>query len=183
MRWHPSLRTPKATRFRLMTVGLALILGSAASGTAFAASSLPPSDQDFASRVWQGETFEVEASKAAEHKASARAVRKQATVEEHDQLLVRDKLIWIASESDQHFPSDLSADFQVRLDHLNALSGSAFDAAYLREMSTVHALDRAAFSNEAESGQNADLKAFAAETVPIVERQAVALRGAVAMEK
>ena len=68
-------------------------------------------------------------------------------------------------------------------DHLNELSGAAFDAAYLHEMSAVHALEHAAFSNEAESGQNADLKAFAAETVPIVERQAVALHGAAAMAK
>jgi putative membrane protein len=183
MRRLSSPRTPNAARFRLMTLGVALVLGSAASGATFAASSLPPSDQDFATTVWQGEMFEVEASKVAEHKAGARAVRDQATVEEHDQLLVRDKLIWIASENDEHFPSDLNADFQKRFDHLNALSGAAFDAAYLHEMSAVHALDRAAFSNEAENGQNADLKAFAAETVPIVERQAVALRGAIAMEK
>jgi putative membrane protein len=174
---------PIAARFRLMTLSLTLVLGSAASGTAFAASSLSPSDRDFASTVWQRELFEVEASKVAESKASTRAVRDRAVVEEHDQLLVRDKLVWIASESDQHFPADLVADFQTRLDRLNALSGAAFDSAYQREMSAVHALDRAAFSNEAESGQDADMKAFAAEAVPIVDRQAVALHGAVAMQK
>jgi len=183
MRPLTSPRVPVAARLRLMTLGVALVLGSAASGTAFAESSLSPSDQDFASTVWQGELFEVEASKIAESKADTRAVRDQAMAEEHDQSLVRDKLIWIASESDEHFPSDLNADFQKRLDHLSALSGAAFDAAYLREMSAVHALDREAFSNEAETGQDADLKAFAAETVPIVERQAVALHGAAAMAK
>ncbi len=176
-------RVSVAARLHLTTLGAALVLGSAASGTTFAASSLSPSDQDFASTVWQGEMFEVKASKVAVSKAGARAMRDQAIAEEHDQLLVRDKLIWIASESDEHFPSDLNADFQKRLDRLNALSGAAFDAAYLREMSAVHALDREAFSHEAQNGQDADLKAFAAETVPIVERQAAALHGAIAMAK
>jgi putative membrane protein len=183
MRPPSSPRVSGAARIRLITLGVAWVLGSVASATTFAASSLSPSDQDFASTVWQGELFEVKACKVAESKAASRAVRDQATAQEHDQLLIRDKLIWIASESDQHFPADLNADFQARLDQLNALSGAAFDAAYLREMSAVHARNRTAFSNEAQSGQNEDLKAFAAETVPMVERQAAALNGAIAMTK
>jgi putative membrane protein len=183
MRPLSSPRVPGAARLRLVTLGVALVWGSVTSATTFAASSLSPSDQDFASTVWQGELFEVQACKVAESKGASRAVRDQAAAQEHDQLLIRDKLIWIASESDQHFPADLNADFQTRLDHLSALSGAAFDAAFLREMSAVHARDRTAFSNEAASGQNVDLKAFAAETVPMVERQAVALNGAIAMAK
>jgi putative membrane protein len=42
-------------------------------------------------------------------------------------------------------------------------------------MSRIHALDGAAFAKESRTGQNADLKSFAAETVLIVKRHIGAL--------
>jgi putative membrane protein len=44
-------------------------------------------------------------------------------------------------------------------------------------MGKIHALDSAAFTQEAKTGQNVDLKAFAAKTVRIVERHIGALHG------
>jgi putative membrane protein len=62
------------------------------------------------------------------------------------------------------------AQFQNELDVLKALSGPAFDAAYLRDMEDIHAKDGAAFANEAIAGSNPKLKAFATETHRIVLR-------------
>ena len=64
----------------------------------------------------------------------------------------------------------LNAEFQARLDKLSALSGAAFDTAYLKTMEEIHHIDGAAFKQESTGGSNADLKAFAAETHRIVLR-------------
>jgi len=155
-----------------------LIAGSlSCGGMAFAAGSLSSSDLAFVQKVSQGGMFEVAASKVAVEKAQAQDVTDLANTEVHDHELVGQKLRSIASANGVDLPTQLNADFQQRVDHLSALSGSAFDKAYLQEMGKIHALDGAAFAKEARTGQNADLKAFGAETVRIVERHIGALHG------
>lgn len=161
-----------------MLVGVTFALGLTAGTTALAATpALSKGDQAFVAKVSQGGMFEVAASKVAEDKASAQDVKDQANTEVHDHELVGSKLKSIASSNGDDFPTDLNADFTARVAKLNALSGKAFDDAYIAEMKTIHALDGAAFAKEAQTGQNADLKAFAAETVLIVKRHIGALHG------
>ncbi|WP_458070182.1 DUF4142 domain-containing protein [Rhodanobacter sp. BL-MT-08] len=153
-------------------------VGVTTSAMAFADTpTLSKGDQAFVAKVSQGGMFEVAASKVAEGKASAQDVKDQAHTEVHDHELVGSKLKSIASSNGDDFSTDLNADFTARVAKLNALSGKAFDDAYIAEMKTIHALDGAAFAQEAKTGQNADLKAFAAETVLIVKRHIGALHG------
>lgn len=155
-----------------------LIAGCVACSTmAFGATNLSGSDLAFVEKVSQGGMFEVVASKVAAQKAQAQDVKDQANTEVHDHQLVGQKLRSIASTNGVDLPPELNADFQKRVDRLSGLSGAAFDDAYLQEMDSIHALDGAAFAQEAKTGQNADLKAFAAETVRIVERHIGALHG------
>jgi putative membrane protein len=90
---------------------------------------------------------------------------------------VGQKLRSIASANGVDLPTQLNVNFQKRVDRLSGLSRAAFDEAYLQEMGKIHALDSAAFTQEAKTGQNVDLKAFAAKTVRIVERHIGALHG------
>ena len=53
---------------------------------------------------------------------------------------------------------------------MTALSGAAFDAAYLRDMRDIHAKDGTAFAKESTGGTNAALRGFASETHRIVLR-------------
>jgi putative membrane protein len=161
-----------------LLAGVAFALGMTASATVLAdAPTLSKGDQAFVAKVSQGGMFEVAASKVAEDKASAQDVKDQANTEVHDHELVGSKLKSIASSNGDDFSTDLNADFTARVAKLNALSGKAFDDAYIAEMKTIHALDGAAFAREAKTGKNADLKAFAAETELIVKRHIGALHG------
>ena len=162
---------------RHMRVGMLIAAGLACSTTAFAASSLSSSDLAFVQKVSQGGMFEVAASQVAVEKAQAQDVKDQANTEVHDHQLVGQKLRSIASTNGVDLPTQLNADFQKRVDRLSELSGAAFDQAYLQEMGKIHALDGAAFAQEAKTGQNPDLRAFGAETVRIVERHIGALHG------
>ena len=159
-----------------LRVGVTFALGLTTSAASFADTpALSKGDQAFVAKVSQGGMFEVAASKVAEDKASAQDVKDQANTEVHDHELVGSKLKSIASSNGDDFSTDLNADFTARVAKLNARSGKAFDDAYIAEMKTIHALDGAAFAQEAKTGQNADLKAFAAETVLIVKRHIGAL--------
>jgi putative membrane protein len=161
----------------LVWLGILIAGGLSCGGMAFAASSLSSSDLAFVQKVSQGGMFEVAASKVAVEKAQAQDVKDQANTEVHDHELVGQKLRSIASANGVDLPTPLNADFQKRVDRLSGLSGAAFDQAYLQERGKIHALDGAAFAQEAKTGQNADLRAFGAETVRIVERHIGALHG------
>ena len=132
-------------------------------------------DHSFIMKVSQGGMYEVEASKVANDKARAQDVVDVSLYEVHDHQLVGAKLTSIASSLGVSFPTTLNPTFQARLDRLKSLSGREFDDAYIKEMDAIHAVDVQAFANEARSGQNPALRAFAAETVLIVRRHIGAL--------
>lgn len=162
----------------VLRVALSACAVAACSTTsAIAATTLSANDQAFVAKVGQGGMFEVEASKVAEDKAKAQDLKDQATTEVHDHELVGEKLKSITSANGVDLPSKLNSDFQSRVDRLRTLSGDAFDKAYLTEMVRIHAMDGAAFAKEAKTGDSPDLRAFASETVRIVERHIGALHG------
>ena len=135
-----------------------------------AADSFSAADKAFVGKVSQGGMFEVELAKVAETKATTQDLKDQANTEEHDHTLVGNKLKTIMEANGVEFPKALNEKFQARLDQLSALSGEAFDTAYIQEMVKIHHIDGAAFKEESIGGSNPDLKAFAAETYRIVQR-------------
>lgn len=127
-------------------------------------------DKAFIAKVSQGGMFEVNAGQLAAEQGDKQDIKDQGATEAHDHKLVGDKLKSIASDAGVTFPDALNPMFQKELDDLKALSGKAFDTAYLKDMESIHAKDGAAFAKEAASGSNPKLKAFAAETHRIVVR-------------
>ncbi len=149
---------------------LAAVLLVSGASMARAADAVSAADRSFVATVSQGGLFEVKAGQLGEAQGATQDIRDQGNTEAHDHRLVGDTLKSIATAADIEVGDTLNAQFQKKLDALKALSGEAFDAAYLREMEDIHAKDGAAFAKEAESGSNPKLKAFAAETHRIVER-------------
>jgi putative membrane protein len=135
-----------------------------------ASDTFSDADKAFVGKVSQGGMYEVELGKLGETKAVAQDIKDQANTEAHDHMLVGDKLKSIVEANGMEFPKQLNAEFQARLEKINALPAEKFDAAYIEDMKKIHAADGAAFAKEATSGTNPDLKAFAAETYRIVQR-------------
>ena len=158
-----------------LSIATLTLCGAFAAGTAQAATV---QDHVFAAKVGQGGMFEVEAGKLAEQKAAAVDVRNFATMEVHDHTGVGDRLKAVSSKEGVSVPDALNAEFQGKLDHLKALSGPAFDAAYMGEMATLHAKDGAAFAKEGQAGGSPDYRAFGRETHLIVARHIGAIHGA-----
>jgi putative membrane protein len=136
----------------------------------YADDSVSAADRAFVAMVSQGGMFEVKAGQVAADKGSTQDIKDQGFTEAHDHQLVGDKLKSIATANGLEFPKSLNPQFQKELDDLTALSGPAFDAAYLRDMKDIHEKDGAAFAKESTAGTNAALKTFASETHRIVLR-------------
>jgi putative membrane protein len=176
MKFIPVLRLPDSSsefsmrRYHFCSLVVSSLALALFASTSYADNTFSAADKAFVGKVSQGGMFEVELAKVGETKASTQDLKDQANTEEHDHTLVGDKLKSIMEANGMEFPTALNAEFQGRLDKLSALSGAAFDSAYLHTMEEIHHIDGAAFKQESIDGSNPDLKAFAAETYRIVLR-------------
>jgi putative membrane protein len=157
-------------RYHFCSLVVSSVVLALSTSSSYADNTFSAADKAFVAKVSQGGMFEVELAKVAETKASSQDLKDQANTEEHDHTLVGDKLKSIMEANGMEFPTALNAQFQARLDKLSALSGAAFDSAYLHTMEEIHHIDGAAFKQESTGGSNPDLKSFAAETYRIVLR-------------
>ena len=156
-------------KYRIAALAATLAAGSLAP-VAHAEGPVSDADRAFVAMVSQGGMFEVKAGQLGADQGHAQDIKDQGATEAHDHQGVGDRLKTAATGAGITFPDTLNAQFQKELDDLKALSGVAFDTAYLRDMEAIHAKDGAAFAKEAKSGTNPALRAFAAETHRIVER-------------
>jgi putative membrane protein len=169
----PSLSTHINMRSLLKPVLIALLFAVSVSSYAQTATV---GDKGFVAKVSQGGMFEVAAGRLAMIKGSTQDVRDFATAEVHDHMLVGAKLKKTAAEVGITFSPEANAMFTAKLQHLQSLSGVAFNQAYLSEMDTLHGIDGAAFAKESTDGGTAAFRAFGAETHRIVLRHIGAIR-------
>lgn len=141
-----------------------------------AVNAAPATDTDktFVGKVSQGGAYEVAASKLAEQMATSQKVKNLALTEVQDHDQVNMKLKKLAAAHQIPVAPKLNAEFQQRLDKLKAISGAAFDAAYITDMQQIHDKDEKLFAQENIDG-SADFKPFAYETDMIVKRHIGAL--------
>ena len=158
------------TMKQLMSVSFIALVTGTLLLAAHAADTVSATDRAFVAMVSQGGMFEVKAGQLAAEQGSTQDIKDQGTTEAHDHQLVGNKLRSIAQAASIPIADSLNTEFQKQLDDLKALSGTAFDRAYLSSMNDIHNKDGAAFAKEATTGSNPDLRAFATETHRIVVR-------------
>jgi putative membrane protein len=125
------------------------------------------SDKSFFENAASAGMFEIEASKLAQTKASDASVKAFADKMITDHTEAATKLEKLAAAKNVTLPTALSKHHQMMLDRLNKDSaGADFDAAYKRQMIASHKEAVSLFDQESKKGQDADVKAFAAETLP-----------------
>ena len=91
----------------------------------------------------------------------------QRMVDDHSKA--NDELKGWASSNSVTLPTEIGKQHQAMQDRLSKLEGEAFDRAYMSHMVPAHAKAVAATQRQAKSGMNADLKAWAAKTLPTLQ--------------
>jgi putative membrane protein len=141
-----------------------LTVFSLASAPARAADTVSAGDKTFVMKAAQGGMTEVQLGQLAADKATLREVKDFGSKMVTDHGKANDELKSIAGSKGITLPDKLDAKHQAMVDKMNGLSGAAFDKAYVDAMVGAHKKDNALFTQEASSGQDADIKAFAAKT-------------------
>jgi putative membrane protein len=126
-------------------------------------------DKKFAKEAALGGLTEVELGKLAAQKASSDAVKQfgQKMVDDHSKA--NDELKQIASRDNLNLPTELDKKHQSMVDKMSALSGPAFDKAYVKNMVKDHEQDVKEFQEEAENGTDPNVKQFASKTLPVLQ--------------
>lgn len=144
----------------------AVLLGICTSATVFAAAS--EADRAFVAKASADGAAEVEMGRTAASKASNPKVQEfgQRMVTDHSKS--GDQLKKIAEGLKIPLAQGPNAEQKAAHDKLRKLSGADFDAEYMRLMHQDHDKAVNLFRKQAESGQEAALKKFARETLPVL---------------
>ena len=127
-------------------------------------------DTTFAHKAAVGGMAEVAIAKLALTKTSSDKIKDFAHMMIKDHGKANDELMAIAKKKSMALPAGLDAEHQAKLDSLSKLSGKDFDMAYVTAMVGGHEKTLTLMQNEATSGTDADLKAFAAKTAVVVQK-------------
>jgi len=159
----------RPTYFALPLAAILVLSGVAAQENGAAKKSSGGADQRFVIEAAQGGMAEVELGQLATQKAASDDVKKfgQRMVDDHTKA--NDQLKQVASQKNITLPTDIGAKNKATKDHLEKLSGAAFDKAYMTHMVQDHKKDVAEFQKEANSGKDADVKNFASQTLPTLQ--------------
>lgn len=126
-------------------------------------------DAKFATDAANGGIAEVTLGELAASKTTNPQIKEYANMMTTDHTKANAELIAIAKVKNITLPATVDADHQKKADDLSKLTGKDFDKAYVDAMVDGHKKTLDLMNNEAKDGKDADLKAFAAKTAPVVK--------------
>jgi putative membrane protein len=126
-------------------------------------------DQTFVKNAAEGGMAEVKFGQLAAQKATNPDVKAFAQKMVDDHTALANQLTPVAQKMGVAQPAALDKKDQAEYDRLNALSGDAFDKAYVKAMVEDHKKDLRDFKYEASNTNNADLKQVAKQGSQVIQ--------------
>jgi putative membrane protein len=136
--------------------------------------SLSSADNNFIMQAATGGMSEVALGQMAQRYSSNPAIKQFGQHMEQDHTAANQELTTIAGRKGVTPPSSLDPGRVNANRQLSMLTGVAFDQQYMLQQVQDHQLQLALFQQEAQSGSDPELKAFAAKYLPVVQSHAVA---------
>ncbi len=144
--------------------------GSTATATNASATAMDPADSDFMMKAAQGGLAEVDMGYMASSKATNADVKKFGDRMVTDHSKANDELKQLAATKGVTLPTTVSDDEKKDMDAMSAKSGKDFDKGYIDDMVQDHEKDVAEFEKASKEAKDADLKAWAAKTLPTLQK-------------
>lgn len=126
-------------------------------------------DAKFATAAANGGMAEVALAKLALQKTANPQIKQFATMMVADHGKANTELMGIAKTKNIILPPIVGTDNQKKMDDLSKMTGKDFDKDYVSTMIDGHKNTLSLMQDEAKDGKDADLKAFAAKTAPVVQ--------------
>ncbi len=148
---------------RLMMIGLA----GGALAFVLEGASWTKTDRLFMNMAATASMTEAHLGQMAEAQGSQQAVKTFGQKLSNDHTVAYEGLSVLANKASETIPKAIGHDKTIeRLQHLR---GKAFDRSFILDEVQSHRTAIAAFKNEAEHGDNADIKAWAKTMIPTLE--------------
>ena len=141
----------------------------AASGLAHAA-NLSNADKQFLMTAAKTDMTQAHEAQMAENQATRNDVKTLAKSLDQDHTGSYEQLTALAAKTGVDIPKGINTARIPAVAQLTHAKGSAFDSAFTRDAIAAHRSRLAMFKREAEHGQNADVKAYAAKMIPVAEK-------------
>jgi len=140
-------------------------------------------EREFINKAAQGGQMEVLAGKLAVQRALDPAVKDFGQKMASDHTAANAQLKKLAESKLVNLPDSVSPEEHTALGKLEGLTGADFDKAYSRMMVKDHETDISDFQKEIKKGQDADVKAFAEQTLPTLQHHLMLAKRLSAAEK
>jgi putative membrane protein len=137
--------------------------------TAAQAGQLAEADQTFVEKVAQDNIAEVDLGELAKERAQSEEVKQfaQRMIDDHGKA--NEQLEEIAKNKGAVIPTEAGEEHSKVRAELADLEGEEFDQKYMAAMAEDHQKAVDLFQKQAEEGQDAELKSFAEQTLPIIK--------------
>lgn len=132
-------------------------------------SAMTPEDKEFVVKAGMGGLYEVQAGNLALQKAQSAGVKAFAQRMVTDHGTANTELAQLATAKGLALPTELDGEMESAVEHLAMLSGAEFDKAYMQHMVPDHEKTVADFDRASTTATDADLKGWAAKTLPILQ--------------
>ena len=126
-------------------------------------------DAEFVKKAASGGMHEVALGKLAAKMAKMDDVKAFGTKLVADHTKANMELMKIAKANQMDVPTKMMPKDQKMTDHFKELKGDEFDKEFVMHMVKDHEMDIAEFTKASKEAKNADLKAFAAKSLPTLE--------------
>ncbi|WP_116135685.1 DUF4142 domain-containing protein [Trinickia diaoshuihuensis] len=141
----------------LIAAGCSLLQSSA---------EVTPVDQQFMLTAASVGTAEVDMAELAEHQAGDPAVRAYGHRLAQEHTGINDELTQLAERKHVKLIKAMDPANRTLYEELAHLNGQLFDREYLLAQVNIHRMGNSLYESEAQAGEDADVKAFAAKNAP-----------------
>lgn len=128
---------------------------------------IAPSTQDFVTQAAISDIAEIESSKLAATKTDGKTKAfAEKMIKDHTETSIELKGLVTGGKVKATLPTEMDAAHKSKIDKLKSLSGASFAKEYDDMQVAAHKEAVSLFERYANGGENAELKAFAAKTLP-----------------
>ncbi|CAN97505.1 hypothetical protein predicted by Glimmer/Critica [Sorangium cellulosum So ce56] len=127
---------------------------------------LSESDREFVEKAGQGGLLEVRLGQLAKQRTASPEVKRFAQRMVDDHTAINKRLAELAHRKDALVPQELTQKHREHVDRLSKKTGVEFDRDYMSAMVDDHQRDIEEFEKASKEAKDADVKHFAASTLP-----------------
>lgn len=150
-----------------MAAGAAFVLFA---GTLAFGQSLSTAEKDFLMKAATADMTEAHEGQMAESQGTADDIKSFGRTLDQDHTQNFQQLEALASKLNVTLPTGINTAKIATIEQLQRLNGQAFDRAFARDEAAGHKTAIAEFKRQAEHATNPDVKAYAQQTLPVLEK-------------